>query len=283
MSRRKQSLFEDIAELTAKVPWWIGVLLAIVSFLILHNLAAIKVTGSLKPEEVGHFVVKQFGVTLALFGQLILPAAFILGAVISAIKNRKRGMLISNVAGNPSALGLNDMSWTEFEMLVGEFFRRRGYSVAETGVSGPDGGVDLVLKKGSETFLVQCKQWRAYKVSVQTVRELYGVMAARGAAGGYVVTSGHFTDDAKEFASGRNIELIEGKTLHAMIQFARSAWVPQKDSSQRIESTAASGTAPICPTCGAEMVKRTAKQGVYAGSEFWGCPKYPACRGTRPL
>ena len=57
-------------------------LLAIASFLILHNLAAIKVTGSLKPEEVGHFVIKQFGVTLALFGQLILSAAFILGAVI---------------------------------------------------------------------------------------------------------------------------------------------------------------------------------------------------------
>ena len=241
MSKKRQSPFEDFVNLIALMPWWIGALLAVISFLILHNIAAIKVTGSLKPAEIGHFLVKQMWVTMALFGQLILPVAFLLGAVISAVKNRKRGMLLSNAAANPSAASLNDMSWGEFEMLVGEFFRRRGYSVDETGGSGPDGGVDLVLKKGSETFFVQCKQWRAYKVSVQTVRELYGVMAARGAAGGYVVTSGHFTDDAKEFASGRNIELIEGKTLHAMIQFARSARVPQKDSSQRIESTAASG------------------------------------------
>jgi len=40
---------------------------------------------------------------------------------------------------------------------------------------------------------------------------LYGVMVARRAAGGDVVTSGQFTDDAKEIDSGRNIELLEGK------------------------------------------------------------------------
>ena len=64
MSKRKQSIFEDLVELTAKVPWWIGALLAIVSYLILHNLAAIKVTGSMKPGEFGNFVVKQMWVTI---------------------------------------------------------------------------------------------------------------------------------------------------------------------------------------------------------------------------
>ena len=44
----------------------------------------------------------------------------------------------------------------------------------ETGGQGADGGIDLVLRKGSERFLVQCKQWRAYKVGVNVVRELYG-------------------------------------------------------------------------------------------------------------
>lgn len=75
-------------------------------------------------------------------------------------------------------------------MLIGEFFRQQGYSVTETGGKGPDGGVDLELRKDGELHLVQCKQWQALKVSVKVVRELYGVMAAQGAAGGYVVTSG---------------------------------------------------------------------------------------------
>jgi len=37
--------------------------------------------------------------------------------------------------------------------------------------------------------------------------------------------------------------------------------------------------APVCPKCGAAMVKRAASRGANAGSEFWGCSRYPKCRG----
>jgi restriction system protein len=43
-------------------------------------------------------------------------------------------------------------------------------------------------------------------------------MPAHGAAGGFVVTSGRFTKPAIEFAEGRNLTLIDGPQLHAMIQ-----------------------------------------------------------------
>ena len=102
-------------------------------------------------------------------------------------------------------------------MLVGEAFRVQGYSVAETG-GGADGGVDVVLRKDREKYFVQCKQWRASTVGVPVVRELYGAMAAHGAAGGFVVTSGRFTKPAIEFAEGRNLTLIDGPQLHAMVQ-----------------------------------------------------------------
>jgi len=102
-------------------------------------------------------------------------------------------------------------------MLVGEAFRVQGYGVVETGGSA-DGGVDVVLRKDSEKYFVQCKQWRAQTVGVPIVRELYGAMAAHGATGGFVVTSGRFTKPAIEFAQGRNLTLIDGPQLHAMIQ-----------------------------------------------------------------
>lgn len=35
-----------------------------------------------------------------------------------------------------------------------------------------------------------------------------------------------------------------------------------------------------CPKCGAEMIERTAKKGKNAGNKFWGCSKFPACRGV---
>jgi len=69
-------------------------------------------------------------------------------------------------------------------------------------VVGTGGGADLVLTKRAEKFLVQCKQWRTFKVGVGIAREFHGVMAARGATGGLVVNSGRFTDAAAGFASG---------------------------------------------------------------------------------
>ncbi len=41
--------------------------------------------------------------------------------------------------------------------------------------------------------------------------------------------------------------------------------------------------APSCPTCGAPMIRRTAKTGPKAGQSFWGCSAYPNCKSTRPL
>jgi restriction system protein len=167
------------------------------------------------------------------------------------------------------------MSWKDFELLVGEAFRQKGYKVTELGGAGPDGGVDLLLAKAGETTLVQCKQWKAFKVGVEVVRELYGVMAAKGAANGIVVTSGEFTKDAQEFARGRNVRLLPGEELFAMLQSAESG-MKKVEAKQPNNATAA----PACPSCGSAMVRREAKRGANAGSYFWGCATYPKCRGT---
>jgi ssDNA-binding Zn-finger/Zn-ribbon topoisomerase 1 len=40
---------------------------------------------------------------------------------------------------------------------------------------------------------------------------------------------------------------------------------------------------PVCPRCGSSMIARVAKRGARAGSRFWGCSRYPACKGTRSI
>lgn len=199
---------------------------------------------------------------------LLFPLPF---SLLNA-RNRKRTLDLQT-----GIHSIRNLDWKIFEQLVGETFRRQGYGVVETGQTGADGGVDLQLRKGTELFLVQCKQWRAYKVSVNVVRELYGVMAAKGASGGYVITSGNFTEDAKAFATGRNIELIDGPHLEKMIASVQTASSPQEPV------TAIKGAIPECPMCESPMVQRTAKQGSNAGRRFWGCSRYPNCRGIRPI
>ena len=41
--------------------------------------------------------------------------------------------------------------------------------------------------------------------------------------------------------------------------------------------------APPCPECNSPMKIRTAGRGPNAGNQFWGCSRYPACRGTRDI
>jgi restriction system protein len=190
------------------------------------------------------------------------------------------------VAQSKAADVLDGMSWQEFERLVGEAFRLQGYAVTETGGGGADGGVDLVLTKGGEKFLVQCKQWRAFRVGVDVVRELFGVMAARGATGGFVVTSGRFTDEAASFASGRNVRLVDGPKLRGLIQQAAAARARDGSAAPRQQASAPlpqAPASPACPICSSPMVRRVARRGANANSEFWGCTTYPKCRGTRPI
>jgi len=175
---------------------------------------------------------------------------------------------------------LRAMTWQEFERLVGESYRRRGYIVHETGGGGADGGVDLVLEKNGEQTLVQCKQWKSWKVGVKIVRELYGVVAALNAGRGAIVCCGRFTEEAKMFAADKPLDLIDGDKLWAMIVEVKKNVPAARAPSNSVQQQApAVAETPTCPKCGAPMVLRTARKGQRAGSRFYGCSKYPECRG----
>lgn len=273
MARRKTSILEDLFVMTAALPWWMGVALAVIAYGVLQHYASLGIPTSSVPGQMGYMVAGQMGRTFAYYGQYILPPLFLLGALGSFLKRRKRKDLIRAVGKERPSDVLRDISWSDFELLVGEAFRMQGFSVTETGGGGADGGIDLVLRKEGELFLVQCKQWRAYKVSINVVRELLGVMVTKGAAGGFVVTSGVFTTEAKSFAKGRNIELIDGSALTIMIEKARANVSVRSSTEKRVSQTLSPTPdipigAPNCPQCGGVMVKRVSKKGEKAGIPF---------------
>ncbi len=109
------------------------------------------------------------------------------------------------------------LPWREVERLIGEAFRRRQYTVTGFGGGGMNGGADLGLMKNGERFLVQCKHWCKQQVGVTVVRELNGLISAQGAHGGFVVTGGRFTPEAREFAQQTKIQLIDGESMHELI------------------------------------------------------------------
>jgi len=183
-----------------------------------------------------------------------------------------------------SLASLRAMSWRDFERLVAEAYARLGYRVEETGQSGADGGIDLILRRDGRTTLVQCKRWRTQSVGVAIVREQFGLLMHHGADATIVVTTGDFTPEARAFAAGKPMELVDGMRLLELVRSVR--WATDSDDAEpeppRSDSITANSMertqALSCPKCGAVMVERRAKQ---TGVRFLGCSRFPACRGTR--
>lgn len=282
MARKKQSVLEDVMDIAAHLPWQAGIGLAMLAYLVLHYLA-MRSAMTMNPVElkamgktVGDGVVHGVIGMLAGILQYLVPFALLLGAMVSFWRGRRQAELHLQVAGDASGDALNRMSWRDFEGLTAEAFRRKGYRVVERGGDGPDGGVDLVLFMGRDKYLVQCKQWKAMKVGVAVVRELYGVMTAEHAVGGFVVASGEFTADALAFAVGRSITLVPARSLRKMVE--NGATIP---ADRKIQPVSPEVAVPACPKCGKPMVSRIARQGSRAGQSFWGCGDFPTCSGVR--
>ena len=298
MARRsKDSTARDLIELVALMPWWAGLLAALLSYLLLTAWAS-------QPVVSGQRV--NFMVVLASVGRWCVPLICVAGAAVSAWKRAERKRVIDQVRGaseeGRGGEALAGLNWQEFEWLVGEAFRQRGFSVVEAGGAGPDGGVDILLRLGDERGLVQCKHWKTYRVGLPVVREMLGAMTAQRARRGWVITSGRFTSEAAAFAAQHGIELVDGDKLPALLQAGRKARQAQSPAqSPALAPTPASAPAsaqggqrtvepsivmdlnPSCPRCGSAMVSRKAQKGPSAGSSFWGCSRFPDCRGTRPV
>jgi len=249
-----------------RVPTWATAATVAASYLALHYLLPLLMHGNLWA---------LMGAAYAAWITFVI-AVIALGAERDKYKCRK--LLEKQNGLDP----IREMSWQDFERLVGEAYRRLGYRVEEIGGSGPDGGVDLILHRSGETVLVQCKRWKQAKVRAPTVRELRGAVARDGAMQGIFVTCGEFTAEAVAEAKGQPpIELVNGAALLELVRQAQGRTAPTQETFPSVHDAPAAP--PTCPKCGEPMWKRTARSGANAGREFWGCPAYPRCRGTRQV
>jgi restriction system protein len=252
LARRDRGILNELV----KFPWWVNVGLAGLAYIFFIIFA-----GAMPDRPL-------FNPLASLIKKLAPLVVFILlvVAAVSAFFQFRKGRLLERQTSLDS---VGELSWRQFESLVSEAFRRNGFLVLDNMKDGPDGGVDLRLRKNGQLVFVQCKHWKARSVGVKVVRELYGVMAAKRVEHGIVVTYGDFTSEAREFAKLNSITLMNGLKLTQMI-----ASVQQSGNIQvQPEPVRA------CPKCGSEMVLREARKGPHAGKKFWGCSKYPECKG----
>lgn len=275
MARRK-STGEELLELFSLMPWYICLILAValhfgVDVYVWWFASETDLTASPRPAT--DVITGMFGNLALMLLKWALPFLLIIAAFGSFIRTNRQQRVYDGIKSAQYDEAISKLSWRDFEVLVGEFFRRDGYIVYDTG-KGKDGGVDLRVIKDGQLYLVQCKHWQRLRVPVNVVRELFGVMISENADGVFIVASGSMTSDAKEFVQGKRIEVVDGKKLR---QFYEQQQL--KERYRFVPTPVETIEKHACPICGGEMTERIAKRGPRAGQKFLGCLKYPNCRG----
>ncbi len=286
--RNKEPDLDTFIHALSKVPVWVGPLCAATLYVVLRFVVPAILGGASTPNDL---MGKSLAALFVPLCQKLAPFTALFALIIWGLAELKKFVDRRRLDTQTGLDSIGDLSWGEFEELIAEAYRRDGYAVELTGDAAGDGGVDVVLRRDGQTTLVQCKHWKTWTVGVNIVRELRGVMASEKADYGRVVSYGTFTSDATAFAQENRITLVGGKEL---VELIRSVQKKRSASSAPRATVSAALTnnpqpsslppqlAPDCPRCGSPMVRRTAKRGPNAGSQFWGCPRYPACQGIRP-
>jgi len=168
----------------------------------------------------------------------------------------------------------------EFQLLVWSMYRQLGWKVIKTPFRG-DGGVDGFIVRDSDNLILQCKKYTG-AVHQPVLRELFGTYKhhePKGVNGAVMVTTGTISRGARQFAKGKNINLVDGDKLLSLLKEANiqcsDGYVPETHDyiypNQAEESK--SGVKNLCPKCRSGVVQR--KQGRFG--QFFGCSRYPQC------
>jgi restriction system protein len=184
--------------------------------------------------------------------------------------------------------GINDidkMEGREFELYLGELFKKHGYEVNVTKLAG-DYGADLVIVKGGKKIVVQAKRY-SKNVGIKAVQEAQASIAHYGASEAWVVSNSDYTTAAYELAKSNRVRLIHRDELIEMMLQTKQV-TPKlqlvKEAPKALQTGQVQNNVdPIvedvtCSRCGSNMVRRSNARG-----EFLGCGNFPKCRNTITL
>ncbi|MDH4241827.1 MAG: restriction endonuclease, partial [Phycisphaerae bacterium] len=135
------------------------------------------------------------------------------------LKVRPRRPTQQKEEGQPVQWKLENTSPSQFEDLVAETYEKQGYKMTVTGGSH-DEGIDILAEKtlgnAREKVAIQCKHQKA-TVGRPQLQQLWGVIANDPSiTRGDFVTSSGFSAEARDFANGKRLTLIDRKTLSSL-------------------------------------------------------------------
>lgn len=88
MVRAGRNWAVELLEATAKLPWWGGIVLAFLAFIMLHPFAIMDVAYSMPVDDYVPLTSKAFWRGLADTGQYLVPAVLVVAPFVAALVHR---------------------------------------------------------------------------------------------------------------------------------------------------------------------------------------------------
>lgn len=148
---------------------------------------------------------------------VLLITGLVLAAVLGELLRRATAWGRKRMRRLRNPYDIEVMSGIEFEDFLAELFRRKGFDVEKTPVTG-DYGVDLILTNPAtgERIAVQAKRY-AQSVGIEAVQQVFFGKAFYGCQRALVVTNAFYTPNARIGAGRVSVFLIDGAELKAHI------------------------------------------------------------------
>ena len=106
---------------------------------------------------------------------------------------------------------VDSLSGRDFEILLENLFRKKGYDVERTPDSG-DFGADVIAQKREKKIAIQAKRYER-KVSLGAIQEVRAAMDYYSCNKAIVITNSQFTEAAKKLAERTGVVLWDRKIL----------------------------------------------------------------------
>jgi restriction system protein len=115
-------------------------------------------------------------------------------------------------------VSLDNMGWFEFEQFVAQLFEKLNIGKAKEIRKGSDAGKDIILESPQGLIIVECKHHPRGSIGRPVVQKLHSAVITSKATKGFLVTTGHFSENATKYARGLKveIELVDSRILSDM-------------------------------------------------------------------
>jgi len=195
----------NIFDFLAQIPWWVSVTLSASFYLLLQYVIPYFENQGTLINEVHISLGPVFAPVIAL--ALLVPVTF---SFLKSSRKKKLHDLREEIKS------IQELPWKQFSEQVAEAYGNMDYLILENDFT-TDLSVDLVLRKSANLYLLQSRYWRNRKVGLREVKKLSALMHEKQASGIFLLTTGIFTKNARRFAIGRPINLVDGIQLAELL------------------------------------------------------------------